>query len=361
MIVEHFRRHVMAELDGQAKAMVVTGSRESALRMYFGVKDYLDEQGYDDMRALVAFSGELSVDGQVWTEAGDQRIFGARVAGRVRRRRTEYRLLIVAEKYQTGFDQPKLCAMYVDRKLAGLQAVQTLSRLNRTAPGKARTYILDFQNTIEEIQEAFRPYYEVTGLEAPTDLNQIYSLLRQAAAEMGVLDRREIERFAELFYQPELKAYDRIKLEGLIRPGGRPVRGDGRRGVAGRVSPASARVYLRFYAFVAQVVRLEDTELEKLSRYGDWLARLLPDREVPAEIEITDEMLRLHAFKIKEQEAGSASLAAGEGTALKAIREFGAKPYTAEEEKALSEIIRSRSTSGMGRSSRRRTSCGSSR
>ena len=109
-------------------------------------------------------------------------------------------MLIVAEKYQTGFDQPKLCAMYVDRKLAGLQAVQTLSRLNRTYPGKDRTYVLDFQNSIEDIQAAFKPYYEVTRLEANSDPNQIYELEARLKT-FGILDQDEIDRFAETFYK----------------------------------------------------------------------------------------------------------------------------------------------------------------
>jgi type I restriction enzyme R subunit len=338
VIVEHFRRHVMAELEGRAKAMVVTGSRESALRMYLGVKDYLAEHGYDDVRALVAFSGELKVDGQDWTEAGING-FSEAALRREFDAKDEYRLLIVAEKYQTGFDQPKLVGMYVDRKLAGLQAVQTLSRLNRTAPGKARTFVLDFQNTIEEIQEAFRPFYEQTRLEEPTDLHQIYSL-RDRLWALGVFDRQEIDAFAAIFYQPALTSQDRINLEKLIRPAVGRFQALGDEGLEEEFRQL-LRSYLRFYAFVAQVVRLEDPELEKLSSYGDWLARLLPDRAVPAEIEITDEMLRLHAFKIARQEAGSASLGEGEGTALKPIREFGASKYTVEEEKSLSEIIRS--------------------
>ncbi|MGH8498709.1 MAG: type I restriction enzyme subunit R domain-containing protein [Methylococcales bacterium] len=111
--------------------------------------------------------------------------------------------MIVAEKYQTGFDQPKLCAMYVDRKLAGLQAVQTLSRLNRTGPDKDQSYILDFQNTIEDIQTAFRPFHEVTGLESMSDPNQVYEL-EGRLFQFGILDRDEIERFAQTFYKGAL-------------------------------------------------------------------------------------------------------------------------------------------------------------
>ena len=173
VIIEHFRRHVKQELGGHAKAMIVTASREHAFRYFRGVREYIEAKRYTDLRALLAFSGELEVDGEKWTEAA---VNGFAETELPRQFDTdEYQLLIVAEKYQTGFDQPKLCAMYVDRKLAGLQAVQTLSRLNRIYPSKERTFVLDFQNTIEEIQEAFKPFYEATTLEANSDPNQIIS------------------------------------------------------------------------------------------------------------------------------------------------------------------------------------------
>jgi type I restriction enzyme R subunit len=152
VIVEHFRRHVSPELDGKAKAMIVTYSRESALRYYFALKAYIEDKGYRDLKALVAFSGDLNVDGQTYTEAELNSFSETELPRRFDG--AEYQVLIVAEKYQTGFDQPKLCGMYVDKKLAGLQAVQTLSRL--TYPGKERTFILDFQNTIDDIKEAWR-------------------------------------------------------------------------------------------------------------------------------------------------------------------------------------------------------------
>src|SRR5690625_2434256 len=155
VMVEHFRRHVRREIGGQAKAMLVTRSREHALRSYFALRDYIQQQNYEDMAALVAFSGELTLEGESWTEAAVNGFAETELPARFDG--PDYQFLVVADKYQTGFDQPRLCAMYIDRKLARLQAVQTLSRLNRSMPGKADTYILDFQNTIEEIQEAFKP------------------------------------------------------------------------------------------------------------------------------------------------------------------------------------------------------------
>lgn len=336
VIVEHFRRHLQREIHGQAKAMVVTQSREHAVRYYFGVRDYLKTHDYADIKALVAFSGELTVDGETWTEA---QINGFSETELPRRfGGPEFQVLIVAEKYQTGFDQPKLCAMYVDRKLAGLQAVQTLSRLNRTMPGKDETYVLDFQNTIEDIQAAFRPYYEVTGLEETSDPNQVYELEARLMT-FGIIDREEVERFAQTFYNEPLAPADRIKLEGLVRHAVQRFEAEDDEGRREEFRQL-VRSYMRFYSFVAQVVRLDDTDLEKLYSYCAWLARLLPNRQVPPDIEITDDMLRLHAFKVVQKEKGSASLSSGDKAPIQPIMEFAAKPYTEDERRSLSEIIK---------------------
>jgi type I restriction enzyme R subunit len=333
VIIEHFRRHVMHEMGGRAKAMVVTGSREEALRYHQSIKRYIEEKGYP-IGALVAFSGDLEVDGETYTEAEVNGFSETELPEKFDK--ADYHVLVVAEKYQTGFDQPKLCAMYVDRKLAGLQAVQTLSRLNRRASGKDRTHILDFRNTIEDIQKAFRPFYEATTLEEATDPNQIYTL-QDRIMGFGIVDTAEVDRFAEGYYARKLTSADRIALEALVR------------NAVGRFKAQEEeeqeefrqllKSYQRFYTFLTQIMSLGDPQLEKLFEYSTWLSRLLPNREQPEDIEITDDMLQLQAMKVEEKEKGNASLSPGDTAPLKAIKEFGAKWLNADDEKTLSEII----------------------
>ncbi|MBG6199968.1 type I restriction enzyme R subunit [Labrenzia sp. EL_13] len=335
VIVEHFRRHVAKEISGKAKAMIVTQSREHALRYWQRLNTYITDKKYSGLKALVAFSGDLEVDGNVWTEASANGFSETELPKRFDT--DEYQVLVVAEKYQTGFDQPKLVAMFVDKKLAGLQAVQTLARLNRTYPGKTRTFVLDFQNTMDDIKEAFAPFFETTALEERTDLNQIYDL-EQLISSSTYIHKDEVERFAERFFSSELSTQDRLALEGTVRLAIDRFELDEDEAQREEFRQL-LKSFQRFYAFVAQVVSLNDAWLEKLYAYTSWLSRLLPSRNVPADVAITDDMLNLSAFKLQKGDEGSASLAPGDTATLAPITEFGANPYTEEEEKSLSEII----------------------
>ncbi|MBO1031320.1 type I restriction endonuclease subunit R [Tessaracoccus sp. SD287] len=175
IVIEHFRSNVAGSLGGRAKAMVVTGSREEAVRWSNAMNDYLQSKGYHDMQALVAFSGGLTVDGQEYTEPGINGI-PEKSLPQVFRDTDETKVLIVADKYQTGYDEPLLCAMYVDKKLSGIAAVQTLSRLNRTAPGKPLPIVLDFVNQPATIQQAFADYYSDAYISQETDPNVLFNL-----------------------------------------------------------------------------------------------------------------------------------------------------------------------------------------
>lgn len=338
VIVEHFRRHVAKELSGQAKAMVVTQSREHALKTYLGINRYIEEQNYE-LGALVAFSGELSVPGQdrPYTESELNGFAETELPKKFDG--DDYHILIVAEKYQTGFDQPKLCAMYVDRKLANLQAVQTLSRLNRTTQGKERTFILDFQNTHEEIREAFAPYFEQTEIEAASDANQIYELERRIFS-FGFVDRNDLTSFCAIYFKRRLIHADRAKLEGLVRNAVLRFQAEDDEGAQEEFRQL-LKSFSRFYIFLAQIMTLEDSSLESLYAYASWLVKALPDRESPPDPNVTDDMLTLRAFRIEEKESGSASLREGDGKELLPIGDFGAKGLKEDEKAALSEIIQS--------------------
>ncbi|WP_458792301.1 type I restriction endonuclease subunit R [Yoonia sp. MH D7] len=335
VIVEHFRRHVAGKLNSQAKAMIVTQSREHALRYWQQLNGYIEGKGYTGLKALVAFSGDLEVDGHVWTEATANGFAETELPKKFDT--DEYQVLVVAEKYQTGFDQPKLVAMYVDKKLAGLQAVQTLARLNRCSGKEKPTFVLDFQNSMEDVKVAFGPFFETTALEERTDLNQIYDL-EQRISSSTYVHQDEVERFADQFFKGGLTSQDRLLLEGTVRlaVGRFELDEDEAQKEEFRQLLKS---FQRFYAFAAQVVSLNDAWLEKLYAYTSWLTRLLPSRDVPADITISDDMLNLSAFKLQKGEDGSASLNPGETAELKPISEFGANAYTEEEEQSLSEII----------------------
>jgi len=306
-----------------------------------------ETKGYAGLRALVAFSGDLTIDGTVWTEATANGFAETELPKKFDT--DEYQVLVVAEKYQTGFDQPKLVAMYVDKKLAGLQAVQTLARLNRSYGKDKPTYVLDFQNSMEDIREAFAPFFEATALEERTDLNQIYDL-EQRITNTTYVQKDEVERFADQFFKGELTTQDRLALEGTVRLVVERFNLD-----EDEAQQEEFRLllksFLRFYAFVAQVVSLNDAWLEKLYAYSAWLSRLLPSRDMPADIAITDDMLTLSAFKLQKGEEGSASLAAGETATLAPITSSARTPIP-RRRSGRSRRSSIPSTSAMARASR---------
>jgi type I restriction enzyme R subunit len=334
VIVGHYRRHGLPELNGHGKAMVVAAGREAAVRLLWAIQDHLTKEGITDVHPMVAFSGEITIDGHTYTEEGINGFSEKMLPSEFEE--GPHNLLIVAEKYQTGFDQPKLVAMYVDRKLDDLQAVQTLSRLNRTMPGKHRTFVLDFRNTADDIRAAFAPYFDTTAMEATTDPNEIYSL-RSRLFATNILEGPEIAEFVRIFVLERPTENDRPRLQALLQPAidrfhdflDEAQQEEFRQGLAS---------YGRFYSFLAAVIDLQDTDLEQLHIYGSWLCRALPDRIRPTGDNVTDDMLSLSAFRLVEKDAQS--IAINEGRALEPITDFGANPYTADEEAALSDILK---------------------
>lgn len=196
VVVEHFRRNVMPALGGSAKAMVVTSSRVEAYRWSQKMNDYIDEKGYTDMRTLVAFSGSLTAD--AGTTVTETSLNGRSDTARAFREEDEYKVLIVANKFQTGFDEPRLMAMYIDKRLSGIATVQTLSRLNRTWPGKTAPMVVDFQNTPASIQEDFKIYYSGAHVNGDVDPNALYTIAERLDTS-GIYTVPQMEAVADAY------------------------------------------------------------------------------------------------------------------------------------------------------------------
>ncbi|MGN2390682.1 RNA-binding domain-containing protein [Pelomicrobium sp. G1] len=328
IMVEHFASQVQGEIGGKAKAMIVTRSRLHAVRYKLAVDKYLAERGYP-FKALVAFSGTVKDGGKDYTEANMNGFPEAQTAKTFER--PEYRFLIVANKFQTGFDQPLLHTMYVDKKLGGVNAVQTLSRLNRTHPEKKSTMVLDFANEAHEIQAAFEPYYETTLLSEATDPNLLYEMEHRLAA-FPVYTGADIEAFAKVYFDPKA-TQDRLyavlnplvdRFQALSKEEQTDFRGQ-------------LTDYVRLYAFLAQVMPFADASLEKLYVFARHLRRLLPaDREaLPREVQ---QNIDMESYRIQQTGSGRIALDRKPGVLDPVITKsaHGASP---EELEALSRII----------------------
>jgi type I restriction enzyme R subunit len=369
VIVEHFRTHTAGRLGGRAKAMVVTASRHSAVQMARAIRKYVGDNAYADPGVLVAFSGSLTYDGEETTEPKENRGLSesalpkafayarkddkaVRTGGTVTQR--EYRILVVAEKYQTGFDQPLLTTMYVNKKLAGISAVQTLSRVNRTADRKSQSdlAVLDFVNDAEDIKESFRPYFEEANT-LPSDPNLLYTAQSQVMRP-DILVEEEMREFADAYLAAEEKAagsasrWERLHAE-LYRQlapavqrftdlldrkdeAGDP---DEEAAEAAEEFRADLNDYVRKYGFLSQIVPYRDADLECLYLYGRHLLNRLP-RRGDGGVDIGDvDLSHLRIQKTGEHDLALTSEGAAE------LRGFGEGAGGAKEpEKSLlSELI----------------------
>ena len=330
IMVEHFHENVANRIDKRAKAMVVTRSRLHAVRFKLAFDKFLREHGYP-YKALVAFSGKVKDpdSGETFTEAGMNGFPDTQTA--LTFKLPVNRFLIVAEKFQTGFDQPLLHTMYVDKKLGGVNAVQTLSRLNRTLPPlKEDTMVLDFANGADEIQKAFQPYYQTTVLTEATDPNKLYDFKR-VLEEFHIYGKPKVDEFAGVYFS---KAGTQEKLRVVLDPIASEY--DGRIIEDREEFRAQVLNYVRLYAFLSHILTFKDVELEKLYQFLRHLYRLLkpPKRDLPTAI--TDQ-INLEFDKVQRTSSGEIKLISKDGE-LKPISELGTGQQ--DQPAPLSEIVK---------------------
>ncbi len=338
IIVEHFRQVVAGNIGGKAKAMLVTGSRLHAKRYFEELKRYINDNGYEKhIKILVAFSGKVrdnnfpeGVTEPQLTGYGEKEL-PQKFAEDV------YKILIAADKFQTGFDQPLLHTMYVDKPLSGVRAVQTLSRLNRTAPGKEDTFILDFVNDRQTILDSFQPYYEITTVTDEPEPNHLYDLKSILDEQQIYLDA-EVDALARVYFNPTTRMTARAQAQ-LYRHIDPAV--DRYKNIETEEDKEafkkSLRTWTNLYAFMAQIMPFREIEFEKFYAYAKLLLTKLPKRDLLESMKLTDEVA-LEYYRLQKIKEGSIDLVTGEEGELDGLTEAGIKRGK-EEKAALSEII----------------------
>ena len=328
IMVEHFIAKSQSEIGGRAKAMIVTRSRLHAVRYKLAVDRYLAELGHP-FKALVAFSGTVQDGGHSYTESSMNGIPEAQTARTLES--PEYRVLIVANKFQTGFDQPLLQTMYVDKKLGGVNAVQTLSRLNRTHQDKPGTMVLDFANESDDIQAAFQPYFETTILSEATDPNLLYEIQTRLRT-FPVFTDDDVEDFARVYFGGGASLDQLFAVLAPVVARFSELQEDERQDFRGQVTD-----YVRLYSFLAQVLTFLDADLEKLYVFARHLRRLLTveREELPREIQ---QNIDMESYRIQQTGSGKVALER-KGSTLDPVATKETREATPEELEALSRII----------------------
>ena len=338
VVVEHFRLYVMHELGGRAKAMVVTDSRLAAVKYKLAFDRYIEERGYTGICSLVAFSGSVEDPddpGSSYTEVGMNNGLAESELPETFER-DDYRVLLVAEKYQTGFDQPLLQTMYVVKRLAGVQAVQTLSRLNRIAPGKSRTFVLDFANEEDDIYTAFKPYYETTPVGENADPHRL-SELQHRLLEWAIFTPADVTAFAEVWYRGrrDHSASDHRVMNAVLDAVVQRFRAreeEEREKFRGQL-----KAYRNLYAFLSQIIPYQDTDLERLYAFArNLLAKLPPPGD--GQVFVLDDEVALRFFRLQQMSEGSINLSEGDADPLKGPTDVGTA-RTKDEKEALSSLI----------------------
>ncbi len=333
VIVEHFRTTVMTELGGMAKAMVITASRQGAVKYRQAFEEYTKKKGYTDIHALVAFSGKVSLpdDPIEYTEAGMNGFPEDRLPKEFD---GDYQVLLVANKYQTGFDQPKLCAMYVLKKLKGVSAVQTLSRLNRICPPfEKKTFVLDFVNTYEEITNAFAPFFTTTLLSNSVTPTAIYDLEAQIDA-YAVLDPDDIEKANELLYKPNISSKDKQKLTFYFKRSKNMIEQYDL--LKQHEIVAQMRHFIRFYEFLLQVSCFEDVDLHKKYNFMTYLLSYINIKHPGGGFNLDGKIKATNFVQKKAEEHSQSTLVAKPVVKLPTAESFG---LTEAKEERLSQII----------------------
>ncbi|NTU54526.1 MAG: type I restriction endonuclease subunit R [Chlorobiaceae bacterium] len=340
VMIEHFQHHTRHKIGGHAKAMLVTGSRLEAVRYKQEFDRYIKLKGYP-IKTLVAFSGTVDDD-----KVPDKSYTEVSMNGGVREKELpdtfsspEYRVLLVAEKYQTGFDQPLLHTMYVDKRLAGIQAVQTLSRLNRNHPLKEETFVLDFVNDPEEIREAFRQYYEGSVMGEEVDPDRLYEVKAELDAS-GIYLQAEVEAFAAIFFAPKRRQTpsDHKRMNALLDQAvERFSRLQKSEEEVADLWKGTALAFRNLYSFLSQVIPYQDSDLEKLFTWLRFLALKLPKRQNGAAYQF-DEEVGLDYYRLQKISEGSIDLKEGEPKPLDGPREVGSGMIR-EENVPLSKLI----------------------
>ena len=335
IIVETFRETTRHKIGGRGKMMVVTSSRLAAVRYFHEVKRYIESQKYDDVDILVAFSGAVPDGDEEYTEPKlNVRRDGSHIAEAQTKAEfhENFNVLIVAEKYQTGFDEPLLQTMVVDKKLKSVKAVQTLSRLNRTCPGKEDTFVLDFVNSQEDILAAFQPFYQETTLQQEVNVDLIYQTQKELRG-FGIYSDVDIEAFAKEYFKSgkqDSKAVGRMT--SVLKP------------VADRYNQKTAderyqfrrqaRSLVKWYSYISQIVRMFDKDLHKEFVFCSYLLNLLPAEA--ADMVDLEGKLKLEYYKLQKSFEGTITLQEEKGV-YEAAKQKGAAGH--EPKEPLDEII----------------------
>lgn len=299
IMLDHWIDKGSKEIQGRSRGMIVTQSRKHCVWYFKEINRQLEERGLS-YRCLVGFSGEVSIDHEKFTESSCNSEIGHDGDVPLGLKNPKYRLLVVANKFQTGFDEPLVQSMYVDKKLGGVQCVQTLSRLNRTTSGKTQTFVLDFVNEPEDIRESFQRFYQSTILEGETDPNRLYDIQREIY-NFHLYTNEDVNRFCEVFYDPRRDEgnlhpiLDRV-VDNFKRIEDEEIREDFR---------SKVQSYIRMYGYLSQIINFTDIELEKSFVFLKYLNKKLPKRQVDRfDISDTIDLDSLRIQKIYEHVEG---------------------------------------------------------